>query len=128
MAPSLTFGAHLEVNYEYRKDLGLDDRPDNDASAIAPELSLAFSWDPDPRFQAFLNVVISKEAVWKIEADASRPSEDVALELQEAFVLLRALPGGLSLSRWDGSDSRTSASGSTTRSSTRPGCCSSGGP
>jgi hypothetical protein len=97
MMPSLTFGAHLEVNYEYRKNLDLDDRPDNDASAIAPELSLAFSWDPDPRFQAFLNVVISKTAVWKIEADASPPSEDVALELQEAFVLLRSLPGGLSL-------------------------------
>jgi alginate production protein len=97
MMPSVTFGAHLEVNYEYRKNLDLDDRPDNDASAIAPELSLAFSWDPDPRFQAFLNVVISKTAVWKIEADASPPSEDVALELQEAFVLLRSLPGGLSL-------------------------------
>jgi alginate production protein len=97
MMPSLTFGADLEVSYEYRKNLDLDDRPDNDASAIAPELSLAFSWDPDPRFHAFLNVVISKTAVWKIEADASPPSEDVALELQEAFVLLRSLPGGLSL-------------------------------
>ena len=35
--------------------------------------------------------------MWKIEADRSKPSEDVALELKELFVLLRSLPGGLSL-------------------------------
>ena len=54
-----------------------------------------FSFDPDPRFQAFLNVAVSREFVWKIEADRSKPSEDVALELKEAFVWLRSLPGGL---------------------------------
>jgi alginate production protein len=97
IAPHLTFGAELELTFDYRKNLALDNRPDNEASEIAPELSLAFSWDPDPTFQAFLNVAISKAAVWKIEADQAKPSEDVALELKEAFVLLRSLPGGLSL-------------------------------
>jgi alginate production protein len=97
LAPFLTFGAEIELAYEYRKNLGLDDRRDNDASALAPELSLAFSFDPDPRFQFFLNVAVSRDVVWKIEADGSKPSEDVALELKEAFVLLRSLPGGLSL-------------------------------
>jgi alginate production protein len=97
IAPHLTFGAELELTFDYRKNLGLDNRPDNEASELVPELSLAFSWDPDPKFQAFLNVAVSKAAVWKIEADQAKPSEDVALELKEAFVLLRSLPGGLSL-------------------------------
>ena len=97
LAPHLTFGAELEVTYDYRKNLGLDDRRDNDASVLVPELSLAFSFDPDPKLQFFLNVAISRPVVWKTEADGSRPSEEFAFELKEAFVLLRSLPGGLSL-------------------------------
>ena len=97
IAPYLTFGAELELTYDYQKNLGLDDRRDNDAATLVPELSLAFSFDPDPRFQAFLNVAVSRPAVWKIEAGETKPSEDVALELKEAFILLRSLPGGLSL-------------------------------
>jgi alginate production protein len=97
LAPHLTFGAELELDFEYRKNLGLDDRPDNDASALVPELSVAFSFDPHPSFQAFLNLAIARAVVWKTEAGQSRPSEDIALELKEAFILLRSLPGGLSL-------------------------------
>jgi alginate production protein len=96
LAPSLTFGAELEFNYEYRKNLSLDDRRDNDAATGAPELSLAFSFDPDPAFQAFLNLAVSREIVWKIEADHTKPNEDVQLELKELFIWLRP-PGGLSL-------------------------------
>jgi alginate production protein len=97
VAPFLTFGAFLEFAYEYQQNLALDGRPDNAAAAGAPELSLAFSFDPDPRFQAFLNLSVSREFVWKIEADRTKPSEDVQLELVELFVWLRLLPGGLSL-------------------------------
>jgi alginate production protein len=97
LAPHLTFGAELELDFEYRKNLNLDNRPDNETSAFVPELSLAFSWDPDPKFQAFLNFAVSRAAVLKIEADQPRPNEDIALELKEAFILLRSLPGGLSL-------------------------------
>jgi len=97
LAPFLTFGAEIEVAYAYRKNLGLDDRRDGDASLLTPELSLALSFDPDPRFQAFLNVAVARESVLKIEADQSKPSEDVAVEVKEAFIWLRSLPGGLSL-------------------------------
>lgn len=97
LAPFLTFGAHLELTYDYRKNLALDDRRDNDAAMGAPELSLAFSFDPHPSFQAFLNVAVTRDIVWKIEADRTKPSEDPELELKELFVWLRALPGGLSL-------------------------------
>jgi alginate production protein len=97
LAPFLTFGADIEVAYAYRKNLGLDDRGNGDAALLTPELSLALSFDPDPRFQAFLNVAVARESVLKIEADKSKPSEDVSVELKEAFIWLRSLPGGLSL-------------------------------
>jgi Alginate export len=97
IAPFLTFGADLELSYEYQKNLALDDRPDNDAALFTPELSLALSFDPDPRFQAFLSVAVSREFVWKIGADQSKPSEDVALTVQEAYFWIRSILGGLSL-------------------------------
>ncbi len=97
LTPFLTFGAEIEFSYEYRKNLGLDGRRDNEAAGSEPELSLAFSFDPDPAFQAFLNVALSREFVWKIEAGRSKPSEDVHLDLVELFVWLRSLPGGFSL-------------------------------
>jgi alginate production protein len=97
LAPFLTFGAEIEVDYAYRKNLGLDDRRDGDGASLAPELSLALSFDPDPRFQAFLNVAVARESVLKIEAGQSKPSEDVTLEVKEAFIWIRSLPGGLSL-------------------------------
>jgi alginate production protein len=97
LAPFLTFGADIELTYDYRKNLGLRGGTDNDAGVLTPELSLAFSFDPDPRFQAFLNLAISRDFVFKVEANGSQPSEDVALEVKEAFIWLRSLPGGFSL-------------------------------
>ena len=94
LAPFLTFGADLEFTYDYRRNLGLQDRDDNEGALFTPELSLAFSFDPDPRFQAFLNLAVSREFVLKTETDRSQPSEDVALTIQEAFVWIRS-PGRL---------------------------------
>ena len=72
LAPFLTFGADIEFTYDYRKNLGLHGGTDNDAAVLTPELSLAFSFDPDPRFQAFLNLVTSREFVFKAEADRAQ--------------------------------------------------------
>jgi alginate production protein len=97
LAPYLTFGAEIELAYEYRKNLGLDGRRDNEAAGVEPELSLAFSFDPNPGLQAYLNMAVSREFVWKSEAGRSKPSEDVHLDLVELFLWLRSLPGGFSL-------------------------------
>jgi alginate production protein len=97
LAPFLTFGAEIELTYDYRKNPGLRGGADNDAAVLTPELSLAFSFDPDPRFQAFLNLAISRDFVFKGGPDGSQPSEEVALEVKEAFIWLRSLPGGFSL-------------------------------
>jgi alginate production protein len=96
LAPFLTFGAEIQLEYEYRKNLHLDDRRDNEAAVFTPELSLAFSFDPDPRVQAFLNVALTGDVVLKRDRERSRP-EEVELELKEAYVWLRSPESGLSL-------------------------------
>ncbi len=97
LAPYLTFGAELKLDYEYRTNLGLDDRRNGDAALSTPELSLALSFDPDPRLQAFLSLTLSRDFVWKIEAGGSEPSGDPTLTIEEAFLWVHLLPGGFSL-------------------------------
>ncbi len=97
LAPFLTFGAEIELTYEFRRNLDLDRHRDDDASLLMPELSLALSFDPDPRFQAFLNVALSRDIVLREGVTGSRPSEDVVLEVKEAFLRVRSLPGALSV-------------------------------
>ena len=97
LAPFLTFGAEMELDYVFRRNPDLDRRRDDDASLLSPELSLAWSFDPAPAFQAFLNVALSRELVLAEGVAGAGASEDVALEVKQAFVWLRPLPGGLSL-------------------------------
>lgn len=97
LAPFLTFGAEIELDYSFRRNFDLDRRRDDDASLITPELSLAWSFDPVPAFQAFLNVALAREFALAEGVARTGASEDVALEVKEAFVWLRQLPGRLSL-------------------------------
>jgi alginate production protein len=96
MAPGLTFGAEIELDYRFRRNRDLDERRTVDASRLTPELSLALSFDPTPTFQAYLNVALSRDFVWVGDGRAG-PSEDVALDLKEAYLAFRRLPGRLSL-------------------------------
>ena len=97
LARFLTFGAEIELDYGFRRNLDLDTRQNDDVSLLAPELSLAWSFDPAPAFQAFLNVALSREFALAAGVDGSGATEDVALEVKEAFVWVRRLPGGLSI-------------------------------
>jgi alginate production protein len=63
---------------------------------LSPELSLALSFDPAPAFQAYLNVALSRDFVW-VGGGQAGSSEDVALELKEAYLAFRRLPLGFSL-------------------------------
>jgi hypothetical protein len=96
LAPFLTFGAEIELDYTFRRNLDLAARRNDDVSLLAPELSLAWSFDPTPAFQAFLNVALSRELVLAEGVDGAGASDDLVLEIKEAFVWLRH-PGGASL-------------------------------
>lgn len=97
LGPFLTFGAEIELDYVFRRNLDLDDRRDDDVSLLTPELSLAWSFDPAPTFQAFLNVALSREFVLAEGVDGAGTNEDIALEVKEAFLRAGPLPGGLSI-------------------------------
>lgn len=93
LAPFLTFGAEIELNYAFRRNLDLAARRNDDVSLLAPELSLAWSFDPTPAFQAFLNVALSRELVLAEGVDRAGASDDLVLEIKEAFIPGPAFPG-----------------------------------
>jgi alginate production protein len=90
IAPYLTFGAQLELEYKLERNLDLDGDQDEDLSTIAPELSIAFSFDPSRYFQAFVNVTLSGEFIFE---DREKVSDQVSLELELAYILFKNLLG-----------------------------------
>jgi alginate production protein len=97
LAPYLTFGAELEVEYFLRRNLDLLDRRRDDLSVLKTEGVLALSFDPAPGFQAFLNVALSRAAVLADRAGTSGEREDLELEVKEAFVRVGLLSAGPAL-------------------------------
>jgi hypothetical protein len=95
VAPFLTFGAQLEVEYLVARNLDLTDAAGDDVSLLTPQLQLAFSFDPNARLQAFVNLELSKE----LALAAPQPEErQLSVGLKEAFLLVKDLaPGGLTL-------------------------------
>jgi alginate production protein len=96
LTPALTFGAEVELAYEFRRSLEREERREVDESSLTPELSLAASFDPNPAFQGFLNVALLREFLLEGAGDTGA-SEEVALELTEAFLRLGALSDGPSV-------------------------------
>ncbi len=56
LAPFLTFGGQVELEYRFERNLDLDGAQDEDLSTIEPGLTLAFSFDPSRYFQTFFDV------------------------------------------------------------------------
>ncbi len=88
LAPFLTFGAQIEVEYELQRNLDLDGDQDEDLSTLVPELSLAFSFDPSRYFQAFFNVKLSGEFMFE---DGNKVDDQVSLEFEQAYLLFKNL-------------------------------------
>lgn len=97
LAPFLTFGAELELEYFFRRNVDLVDRRRDDLSVLKAEGSLAWSFDPMPAFQVFLNVAVSRAAVLTDHAGTFGESEDLSLEVKEAFVRVGRLSAGPSV-------------------------------
>ena len=95
VAPFLTLGAQLEVEYIFARNLDLTDATRDDFSLLTPELQLALSFDPGPRVQIFVNLELSQE----FALAAPQPEERrLSVGLKEAFLLVKDLaPGGLAL-------------------------------
>lgn len=95
IGPYLTFGAQLELEYQLFENLVSEDTDDTDYSVLEPGLTVAFSFDPSPHFQAFLESKIARQ----ISFDTEGSSEDsLSLEIDQIYVMLKDLvDSGLSV-------------------------------
>lgn len=93
VAPFLTFGGRVKLKYDLEKNFDLDDARADDLSTLEPELSLAFSFDPNKHFQAFVDFDLSKKFTLEEEGKKKRPTK---LELSHAFVFFKEVLEGLS--------------------------------
>jgi alginate production protein len=91
LTPFLTFGAELEIEYEFAKNFDLDDAEDDDLSLLTPELSLAFSFDPSKYFRAFVNLDLLKDLAL---AEPEREERPVILRLTHAYLSFKELADG----------------------------------
>jgi alginate production protein len=91
LAPFLTFGAEVELEFEFEKNFDLDDAEDDDLAILTPELSLAFSFDPSKYFRAFVNFELLKDlALVEPETEERR----VILRLTQAYLSFKELADG----------------------------------
>lgn len=96
LAPGLTFGAKAEIEAEMRQNFDLDDTTADDFTVLGPQLSLAFSYDPAPWIQAFVNFELSQDFITDDEEFSRIPDDDTHLAARDAFIRLIA-PWGVSL-------------------------------
>jgi len=88
LLPYLSFGAQLEVEYEYRRNMDLDPGNDEDESTFEPALVMALSFDPSRYFQAYVSMKFAGE----FEFEDGRTTKDRAtLEVELAYILFKEL-------------------------------------
>jgi alginate production protein len=95
LTPALSFGADIEIDYSFRRNLDLDPRQRDALELVTPELSLAWSFDPIATFQAFFNVALARTVALADHGRRLRHSdEDVTIEIKEAYVRAGRLAEG----------------------------------
>lgn len=88
LAPFLTFGAQIELEYLLDRNLDLDGAQDEDRSTIEPGLTLAFSFDPSTNFQAFFDIKLGGEFIFE---DGNKVDDKVSLEIEQAYLFFKDL-------------------------------------
>jgi alginate production protein len=86
IAPYLTFGAQVDLEYIFFRNLDLDNTKDNDFSVIEPGLTVAFSFDPNRHIQAFLETRLGRNVTF---SKGDRSGDNVSLEIEQAYMLFK---------------------------------------
>ncbi len=90
LLPYLSFGAQLELEYQYQRNADLDTTNDEDFTTLEPALVVALSFDPSKYFQAYIDMKLAGE----FEFEDGRTTKDRAtLEVELAYILLKELWG-----------------------------------
>jgi len=88
IAPFLTFGGQVELEYTLERNLDLDSAEDEDLSTIEPGLTLVFSFDPSRHFQAFFDAKLGGEFLFE---DGDKVDDKVVLEIEQAYLFFKDL-------------------------------------
>lgn len=84
ITPSLSYGAEVEIKYELEKNFDLNRGERDDVATLQPKLELAFTFEPDEHFEAFVNLKTQRDfALQDEQGDGNSPTE---LEIDEAYV------------------------------------------
>lgn len=86
LAPYLTFGGQLEVEFDYKRNFDLDGEDDEDEYLVEPALGFAFSFDPNEKFQAFLAFTVFWEFLFE---DSDKTGDMIGLEIEQAYFLFK---------------------------------------
>jgi alginate production protein len=78
LTPSLSFGAEADVEASFRRHAG--------SSLLTRELSAAWSFDPAPAWQVYVNAVLSRTFVLASGGGEAPPSGEFAFEFKEAYL------------------------------------------
>ncbi|NIA69675.1 alginate export family protein [Pelagibius litoralis] len=95
LTQDLTFGGKVTLGFDYEQDYDLDRDEDDDLATWAPELEVAFSYDPYPWFRGFLNLEVKRE--FQIEEPDGRAPQETEFLVKEAFLNFREILPGVSM-------------------------------
>lgn len=90
LAPYVTFGGQLELEYRQQRNLAPDGNKNGDLTTTEPGFSLAFSFDPSRYFQGYFDVKLSQILT---SQDRDTENDQVSLEFEEAYLLFKNLSG-----------------------------------
>ncbi|MGH7891811.1 MAG: alginate export family protein [Thermodesulfobacteriota bacterium] len=88
LLPYLSFGAQLELEYQYQRNADLDTTNDEDFTTIEPALVVALSFDPSKYFQAYIDMKLAGEFEFE---DGHTTKDRATLEVELAYILLKEL-------------------------------------
>jgi alginate production protein len=95
LAPSLFYGAEVEVEIEAELNYDLDAEEDDDLVSLEPFFKLALAYIPSPRLDAVVSFELARKFL--LERPPDEPSPPTRFELTEAYVTFRDLTDGLAL-------------------------------
>ena len=88
IAPYLSFGAQLEFEALYERNLDLDNENDEDLFTLEPGIVVALSFDPSDHFQAFTSVKFGGDFEFE---DGMTLKDDAVLEVEEMYIFFKEL-------------------------------------
>lgn len=84
LTPSLSYGGQLSMEYELEDNFDLDNSEDEDLGSLKPSVELAFSYQPNERFRAFLNLDLAREFI--VQDENRDRDNQTTLDVDKAYI------------------------------------------